>query len=223
MNLKRFTLACIVLLMSCGLAFADAGDNGKALTVRTFQFKHKDAGAATAVVKPLLSADGSIAIQAGTNALVVTDKPENLKTIAEALAKFDTAPQMFHLHIRLVAASRESGGRVPQDMKDIGEKLSLLRFTTVESLGDTEVEGKEGDPGIVDLSGYRAEFRIGDFDSAADTLSVKDFKLSKVTGTQIAQVLKMSLNLRLNQMVILGATKVPQAQRALFLVITATR
>jgi hypothetical protein len=226
MNLKRLVFVCIALLMSCGLAFADApaADGGKAsLTVRTFQFKHKNAEQAAVVVKPMMSAEGSMAIQAGSNALVVTDRPENLKEIAQALAKFDTAPQLFHLRVRLVSASREANGRVPAELKDIGEKLSLLRFTSVESLGDAEVEGKEGDPGLVDLGAYRAEFRIGEFDAASDTVAVKDFKLSKNANGQLSQLLKMSLNLRLNQMVILGATKVPQAQRALMLVVTATR
>lgn len=225
MNFKRFVFLCIVLLMSCGLAFGEtAADSGKALNVRTFQFKHKDAEKAAAVVKPLLSGDGSMSIQAGSNALVVTDKPENLKQIAEALAKFDTAAQMFHLRVRLVSASREPNGHVPAELRDVGDKLSLLRFTSVESLGDASVEGKEGDPGVVELaSGYRADFKVGDYDAATDTLRVNDFKLSKVANQQLSQLMKMSLNLRLNQMVILGATKVPQAQRALMLVITATR
>jgi len=223
MNLKRFTFICIALLISCGMAVAEPRDE-KALTVRTFQFKYKDADKATAVVKTMLSPEGSISIQAGSNALVITDRPENLKEIAAALAKYDAAPQLFRLDVRIVAASRDGSGSVPVELKDIAGKLALLRFNTVESLGSADMQGREGDPGTVSLqSGYKAEFRIGDYDAASDTLRVNDFKVSKMAGDQLTQILKMSMNLKLNQTVILGATKVANSQRALMIVVTAKR
>jgi len=223
MNLKRFTFICIALLISCGMAVAEPRDE-KALTVRTFQFKYKDADKATAVVKTMLSPEGSISIQAGSNALVITDRPENLKEIAAALAKYDAAPQLFRLDVRIVAASRDGSGSVPAELKDIAGKLALLRFNTVESLGSADMQGREGDPGTVSLqSGYKAEFRIGDYDAASDTLRVNDFKVSKMAGDQLTQILKMSMNLKLNQTVILGATKVANSQRALMIVVTAKR
>jgi hypothetical protein len=223
MKLKRFTFI-LALLVSCGMAFAEPRDGEKALTVRTFQFKYKDAEKATAVVKPMLSPEGSISIQAGSNALVVTDRPENLKEIVAALTKFDAAPQLFRLDVRLVAASRDGSGSVPAELKDIAGKLALLRFNTVESLGAADMTGREGDPGAVSLqSGYRAEFRIGDYDPASDTLRVNDFKVSKMAGDQLTQILKMSMNLKLNQTVILGATKVANSGRALMIVVTARR
>jgi len=224
MKLKRYTFLCIALLISCGMAFAEPREGEKALTVRTFQFKYKDADKATAVVKPLLSPEGSISIQAGSNALVVTDRPEALKEIAAALVKFDAAPQLFRLDVRIVAASRDGSGNVPAELKDIAGKLALLRFNTVESLGSADMSGREGDPGTVSLqSGYRADFKIGDYDPASDTLRVNDFKVSKMAGDQLTQVLKMSMNLKLNQTVILGATKVANSQRALMIVVTAKR
>lgn len=225
MKLKRSMYLCIALLIACGSAFAEpAHDNEKALTVRTFQFKYKDAEKATAVIKPMLSPDGSMSIQAGSNALVISDRPENLKEIVAALTKFDTAPQMFRLDVRIVAASRDGSGSVPAELKDIAGKLALLRFNTVESLGSADMTGREGDPGTVSLqSGYRADFRIGDYDPASDTLRVNDFKVSKMTGDQLTQILKMSMNLKLNQTVILGATKVANSGRALMIVVTAKR
>src|SRR3954471_16562314 len=110
MNLKRFMSLCFALLLVCGAAYAEPRDGEKALTVRTFQFKYKDADKATAVVKPMLSPEGSISIQAGSNALVISDRPENLKEIAAALTKFDIAPQLFRVDVRIVAASRDGSG-----------------------------------------------------------------------------------------------------------------
>ncbi len=221
--MKRIAFTFVVLVALCGAAIAEPRDGEKPLTVRTFQFKYKDADKATAVIKPMLSADGSISIQAGSNALVITDRAENLKDIAAALAKFDTAPQMFHLDVRLVGASRDGAGKVPDELKDIAGKLALLRFNTVENLGSADMQGREGDPGILSLPNYKAEFHIGEYDPATDTLRVNDFKLSKIAGDQQTQVLKMSMNLKLGQTVILGATKVANSQRALMIVVTAKR
>ena len=225
MKLNRLMYLCIALLIACGSAFAEpAHDNEKALTVRTFQFKYKDAEKATAIIKPMLSPDGSMSIQAGSNALVISDRPENLKEIVAALTKFDAAPQMFRLDVRIVAASRDGSGSVPAELKDIAGKLALLRFNSVESLGAADITGREGDPGTVSLqSGYRADFHIGDYDPASDTLRVNDFKVSKMAGDQLTQILKMSMNLKLNQTVILGATKVANSGRALMIVVTAKR
>ena len=216
---------CPVVVSTCGSAFAEpARDNEKALTVRTFQFKYKDAEKATAIIKPMLSPDGSMSIQAGSNALVISDRPENLKEIVAALTKFDAAPQMFRLEVRIVAASRDGAGSVPAELKDIAGKLALLRFNSVENLGSADITGREGDPGTVSLqSGYRADFHIGDYEPASDTLRVNDFKVSKMAGDQLTQILKMSMNLKLNQTVILGATKVANSGRALMIVVTAKR
>jgi len=225
MKLNRLLYLCIALLIACGSAFAEpAHDNEKALTVRTFQFKYKDAEKATAIIKPMLSPEGSMSIQAGSNALVISDRPENLKDIVAALTKFDAAPQMFRLEVRIVAASRDGSGSVPAELKDIAGKLALLRFNSVENLGSADITGREGDPGTVSLqSGYRADFHIGDYDPASDTLRVNDFKVSKMAGDQLTQILKMSMNLKLNQTVILGATKVANSGRALMIVVTAKR
>src|SRR5262245_43941017 len=142
MKLKRVAVLCFTLLLVCGSAFAEPRD-GEKITVRTFQFKYKDAEKATAVIKPMLSPEGSISIQAGTSALVVSDRPENLKEIAAALVKFDAAPQMFRLDVRIIAASRDGSGSVPAELKDLAPKLALLRFNTVESLGSADMTGRE--------------------------------------------------------------------------------
>lgn len=221
MKRAAFTLA---LLLVSAVAFADAAE--KSLSVRTFTFKYKDAEKAAAIIKPLISAEGSLSIQPSTNALVVTDRPENLKTIARALGEFDVAPQLFRLSVRLVAASRAEANppRVPDELKDIAPKLAMLRFNSLEALGDVNVTGKEGDPGIVEMpSGYRAEFKFGEYDPASDSIKVSDFRLSRLQKEQLTSLLKTTLNLRLGQTYIVGATKAPDSQRALMIVLVAHR
>src|SRR5688500_7744027 len=129
--MKRFLFCVLAVLLICPAAFADdAGDVGKSLTVRTFQFKHKQAENAAAAIKALMSAEGSMSIQPSANSLVVTDLPENIKKISAALAQFDVAPQPFRLSVRLVSAGRAAPGeapRLPDEVRDVASKLALLR------------------------------------------------------------------------------------------------
>jgi hypothetical protein len=215
----------MVLFFVSAAAFADAADVGKNLSVRTFQFKYKQADKAAAMIKSLMSGSGTFTVQPAANSLVVTDDPENLKKIAAAIAEFDAAPQPFQLSVRLVSAGRGGGGRarVPENLRDIESKLALLRYDSVEALGSASVDGKEGDAGTVDLATYRADFHFGEYDPASDSIKISDFKLSRLGGDQVAPLMKTTLNLKLGQTVIMAVTRDAQSQRALMMVLSARR
>jgi len=223
--MKRIAVMLMLLVFVTSAAFADAADAGKSLSVRTFQFKHKQADKAAAIIKPLLTANGSMSIQPATNSLVVTDDPEKLKEITAALAKFDAAPKPFHLTVRLISAGRTGvkGERFPDELKDLESKLALLRYDTVENLGSAEVDGKEGEPGIVTLTSYRADFKFGEYDPASDTIAISDFQLSRQSGDQLSPMMKTTLNLKLGQTFIMGVTRQPNSGRALMMVLSARR
>ena len=223
---RRFLFALIALAVMTGTAFADAADAGKALSVRTFQFKFKEADKAAVMIKPLVSGEGSMAIQPSTNALVVTDHPDNLKAIAAALLQYDAPARNVRLTVRLVGATRVAPSAVTDpdpELKDISTELSMLPFNAFNILGRSEVEGKEGEPGMIDLgTGYRAEFKFGEYDPASDTIKLNDFRLSKLQNDELVPLYKASLNLRLGRTVIVGAAR-PQGQRALMIVVVAKR
>jgi hypothetical protein len=223
--MKRLFACVIVLLLVSLPALADAADVGKNLSVRTFQLRHKQADKAAAILKPLMSAEGSWSVQPAANALVVTDLPENMKKIAAAIAKFDSGAQSVQLSIRLVSASRGAAadGRVSRDLADVASKLALLRYNILDSVGSADVDGNEGEPGIAELNGYRADFRFGEYDPASDSIQLADFRLARLEGDQLAPMMKTTLNLKLGQTVILGATKQPDSRRALMIVVTAKR
>lgn len=224
--MKRPTLltAALLLLMATG-AFADAADAGKRLSVRTFQFRHKQADRAAAVIKPYMSAEGSMSIQPASNSLVVTDAPVNLKKIAAAIAEFDAASRSYRLAIRIVSASRAAAGseRTDEGLEDVAPKLALLRYNSLEKVGAADVSGSEGEAGQVDFTGYRADFKFGEYDPSSDSMKLSDFRLSKVEGNQLDPLLKTTLNLKLGQTVVIGATRQPQSQKALMIVVSATR
>jgi hypothetical protein len=224
--MKRIAVVLMALVFLSTAAFADAADVGKSLTVRNFQFKHKQAEKAAGVIKSLMSADGTFSIQPSTNSLVITDAAENIKKIAAALAEFDAPPQAFHINVRLVSAGRAAANdrpRVAEELRDVESKLALLRYNQIDSIGARDVEGKEGEPGLVDLTQYRAEFTFGEYDPASDSIKVENFKLSRLDGDQLAPLMKTTLNLKLGQTVIMAVTRQAQSQRAIMMVLTAKR
>src|SRR5512140_395747 len=179
MKLKSAVVLMIVLSLFTVTAFAE----GPGVAVRSFQFRYKQAENAAIAIKPLVSSDGSFSIQPSTNTLVVTDKPENLKNIAAAVAQYDKPARGVKITIRLVAASRQANpAKVPDDLVDLSNKLSgVLRFNSFEKLGEITAEGKEGDPVITNVDGvYRAEFKIGEYDPLSDTIRIADFQLSRM-------------------------------------------
>jgi hypothetical protein len=230
MKSNRFILFVAAMLLSSVTLFADDATSG--LAAKTFQFKFKDAERAATLIKPLISGEGSLSIQPGTNTLVVTDHAENLKGISTVLAKFDTPAQSFKIEIRLISASRAAvPGKIADDVKDVAAKLSaVLKFNTFEKLGQIVVEGKEGDPIVVEqfAPGYRADFRLGEYDPASDSIRVNDFRLQRMVGdgkttAEVQQLLKTSLNLKIGQLVMLGASRQPASDRAMMLVLTSKR
>src|SRR5436190_5899105 len=231
MKLNRLMFLMVAILVAASAAQAEppaAADTAKALTVRTFTFKYKDADKAAAVIKPLLSSEGTISIQPGTKSLVVTDRPENMKSVAKAIGEFDVPPQAFKLSVRLVSAARvaNDAAKVPSELKDVAPKLAYMRYNSLETAGQADFEGKEGDPGILEMpTGYRAEFKFGEYDPASDSVKVSELRLSRLQQKdQLTQVLKpISLNLRLGQTYVVGATRSAESQRALIVVIVAHR
>ena len=222
--MKRFLTIVLTLLFLSVSAFADdAAEVGKSLTVRTFQFKYKKAENAASVIKPLMSAEGTVSFRPAANSLVVTDLPENMKKIAATLADFDVEAQPFRLSVRLVGAGRGGSPRVAPELRDIESKLALMRYNALDNLGSADVLGKEGEAGQIELNGYRADFKFGEYDPASDSINLVDFKLSRLEADQLAPMMKTTLNLKLGQTVIIGATKQAQSQRALMIVFSAKR
>lgn len=219
--MKRLMILMTVLFLAAAPAFAEPAGAEKTSTVRTFQFKHKSAEQAAAVIKSLRGPAGSVSITNG--ALVVTDSPENLKKIAAKLAEFDAGPQQFRLSIRLVSAARGQQARVADEVRDLAPKLALLRFNVLDNVGAADVVGSEGESGLIDLERYRADYKLGEYDSASDSVKLEDLKVSRLEGDQLSQLMKTTLNLKLGQTVILSVTRDPDSGRALMIVVSAKR
>lgn len=224
--MKRLSLLLLVALLTAGAALAEpAAEGAKALPARTFQVKYKAVDRAAAVIKPLLSAEGSVSMQPSSSALTVTDRPANLAAIAAALSEFDSAPRSLKLSIRLVMAGR-GAARTPDEVRDLAPKLAMIGFTAAESLGQVEIEGHEGESGAVEMAnGYRADFRFGDYDPASKTVSVNDLRVSRldpsVKDQPAKDLYKTTLNLKVGQTYIFATTK--KGEKALVIVLAARK
>jgi hypothetical protein len=230
MNMKR-TFAILTLFLFATVAWAEDAAAERGLGSRSFKLNFKSPERAAVVIRPLVSQEGSISIQPATNTLVVTDLPENIRRIGEALQQFDAPAKPFRVELQIVAASRASTpGKVPQDLQEVASKLgAVLRYNSFEMLADFDAQGKEGDS-LANLQvgdGYRADVKIGEYDPVSQTLRIEEFRLSKAQPAQqgestVAPLLKRtSLNLKLGQTLILGASRLPQSDRALMLVLVA--
>lgn len=226
--MKRAILITLILLVAAFAGAAQEAD-GK-VVVQTFKFKFKSAERAANVISSLVSAEGSVSIQPGNNVLVVTDRAENIESIASAIDRYDVPSREFKLEIQLVAAGRVQGKapEVPDDLKEIAGKLSgVLRFNSFEKIGALELKGREGDSIRSDLDGYHAEFVVGEFDPVSETVQLSDFTLSRYETAQSAEkktrsdVLETTLNLKVGQTVVLGASRLPDSNRALMLIVIA--
>jgi len=222
--MKRVMMMFVALLLTTGVVLAEPSEGAKALSVHTFQFKFKDADRAAAVIKSLLSADGSMSIQPKANSLVVTDHPDNLKAVAAAITEFDTAPRAVRLSVRLLAVSRaEVAVKTVEELKDIAPSFTMLGYNSLEPLGSADVESREGQPGTTNLGdGYRADFHFGAYDPVDDTVELTDFRIMKLQKDQLTQVYKTTLNLKIGQTIVL-VVKRPQGQRALSVAFVARR
>ncbi len=227
--MRRVLLLSVMLLLIATAGVAQ--ESGGTIVVQTFKFNFKTAERASAIIRPLMSSDGTVSIQPGSNTLVVSDFGDNVERIATALDIFDAPSRSFKLEIRLVAAGREQGRtpEVPEALRDIATKLSgVLRFNSFEELGTLTFSGKEGDEIRSDLGPvYHADFLIGEFDPVSETVQLSNFKLSRYDSAsksekrERVEVLKTTLNLKVGQTVVLGASRLPDSSRALMLIVVA--
>jgi len=222
--MKRVLMILLAVLFTTGVVFAEPVEGAKALSVKTFQFKFKNADRAAVAIKSLLSADGSMSIQPSANSLVVTDHPENLKAVAAAISEFDSAPRAVKLSVRVVTASHaEVASKPAEELREIAKSFAMLGYNSLESIGSANVDSHEGELGTIELSGgYRADFRFGEYDPTSDSVRLEDFRISKLQGDQLTQIYKTTLNLTIGQMTIVTAKR-PQGQRALSIAFVARR
>jgi hypothetical protein len=198
--------------------------------LRVFKMRFRPAREASVLVEPLLSAEGSVLLQPGLNAITVRDTPEVLGRVAEALAKWDVAPRSYRLRIRVFLASRGAPptGTPAPPIPELGERLSqLFPFTSYEEVASVQITAADGSR-VETAAGDRYMLRVSvrSVPQDPDRVQLAPLELTRRDqGKDHAEVLRplvrSTVTLLLRQHSVLGSARSEDARKALFLVLLA--
>lgn len=200
--------------------------------VRVFQLRFKPAREAAVLVEPLLSPEGSMAIQPRTNTLTVRDTPAVQRKVAEALASFDVPPDSFRIRLRLILASTAppTPGAAAPLIEGVGKELAeVFRFTSYQELDTLVLAAADGATVEAEAAGrYYLKFLVRGGSRERDRLQLQGLELYRKSrtpdgGEGLHLLLRTTLSLRLQQTAIVGAARSEAANQALVLVFWAER
>lgn len=196
--------------------------------VRVFVLKHKRVEEAALLIRPHLSESASVTLTQRLNAMTVTDREENLRTIGRMLADFDVPPRGFTFAVKLVRARADvPAGSISQEIGGLGAKLkSLFQFNDYTLIDSAMLRGIEGG-GVTYRLGeeYLLSFTVGPAGSG-DELLLSPLALSRLRrndrGRVVAHPLyRASMPIALNQTLVIGASKEEGSKNALILILLA--
>jgi hypothetical protein len=219
-NTFLFAAATAIFAAALPLLAADEA------AAKVFVLKHKRVEEAALLIRPLLSPSASITLTQSLNAMTVTDREENLKTIAKVLAGFDLPPRGFTIAVKLVKARADvPAGSMSQEIGGLGAKLkSLFQFNDYLVIDSAVLRGVEGE-GLSSRLGedYQVSFTIGR-SSFGEVLLLSPFVLSRMKKNEQgkivpAQLYRTAMPIELNQTLVVGASRDESSKSALILVI----
>lgn len=199
------------------------------LSIKVFKLNYRRVEEAALLIRPHLSDAASVTLTQRLNAMTVTDREENLKTVAKVLADFDVPPRGFTFAIKLVRARADvPAGSISREIGGMGAKLKALFQFNDYALIDSEV--------LRGVEGRRVECRLGEdyalsFSIApagsGDDLLLSPFTLSRVRpADDLGRLIRTPLYrapmpIKLNQTLIVGASREEQSKNALILILLA--
>lgn len=229
----RAAAAALLALLAAPSAFAapEKAERAPAVPERTFTLQYRRADDAAFLVRPLLSAAGSVTLR--SNHLTVRDAAPVLERCAQAIAAFDLPPRSVALSVTLLRASGTAAGpsgavTVSDEIRGVGERLrKLFNFTAYAPLDALVVQGTEGDSVSYTIGGdYRLAFLL-EPSSDARVVRLKDLTLERLRkdaqGKETrSEILHTSVNVPMGQTNVLGIGRDEAATGALFLVFSAS-
>ena len=217
-------------LEGSGEQAADARERGRSADPRfhvyAYSFRHQSAGEALPLIRPLLSARGSVEHQPGNNTLVLRDTLATLGRILPVLRAFDRPPRQFQVEVMILRASSapEAHAGVEELPQWLEEKLrSLLRWDYYTLLARSGVEAREGEDVTHEIGGlYRLSFHLGTL-LADERLKLEEFRFWRPRSDADEPLIEATLNLQLEKPKVLGLADSESSERALMVVLTCSR
>jgi Bacterial type II/III secretion system short domain len=211
--------------------FATAMFAAEEAAVKVFILKYRQVEEAALLIRPHLSDAGTVTLTPRLRAITVTDREENLRTIARVIAQFDAPPRGFTFAIKLVRARAEvPAGSIDREIGGMGAKLkSLFQFNDYSLIDSAVMRGIEGGPVATQLGeegdAYMLNFWI-EPSGSGDQLLLSPFSLSRLRRNAQGRIVPVALYrapmpVTLNQTLVVGASKEEGSKNALILILLA--
>lgn len=222
---KRALFAACVAFSVFASALLAAEETG----VRVFILRFRQIEEAALLIRPHLSAAGTVTLTPRLKAITIADREENLRMIAKVIAEFDAPPRGFTFAVKLVRARADvEAGSIQKEIGGLGARLrSLFQFNDYSLIDSAVLRGLEGAPVAAQLGAegdaYMLNFWI---DSAAsdDQVLLSPFSLSRLRRNPQGRIVPVALYrapmaVTLNQTLVIGASKDQGSKNALILVL----
>ncbi len=161
---------------------------GARMQVYATTLKHQPAHEALALIRPLLSARGTVEVQPGDNTLVIRDTRPAIVRLRRLLAEFDHPPEVLRFDIRIVRAGPKRNVVSPPEPEtsepELSEELAgrlreLLRYDDYRVLAEAVVTSREGEEVTYSLGQtYNVSFRSGTV-VAGQRVKLEGFRIEK--------------------------------------------
>jgi type II/III secretion system protein len=222
-----------VLLAAFGAIslFAPAIFGAEEAAVKVFILKYRQVEEAALLIRPHLSDAGTVTLTPRLKAITVTDREDNLRTIARVIAQFDAPPRGFTFAIKLVRARAEvPAGSIDREIGGMGAKLKkIFQFNDYSLIDSAVMRGMEGSPVAAQLGEEGEAFMLNFWIEPAgsgDQLLLSPFSLSRLRRNAQGRVVPIALYrapmpVTLNQTLVVGASKEEGSKNALILILLA--
>ncbi len=247
----RLSAVLLVWSMLALLSSVTFAQPGRGHQVYAYTLKHQPVREAVTLVRPYLSAAGTVEEQSRANTLVVRDTRAALARVRRVLEGFDRPPQDLRFEIQIIRAGPkrqvvspptdepETAGLPDEVVKRLRD---LLRYDEYQVLAEAAVTSKEGQEVTYSLGqSYSVSFRLGSVlgssilpsssTSRPERLKLQDFRIlrhaanSANKGRQLEprELFHATLNLWIDRPLNLVLAQDESSQEALMIAISCRR
>lgn len=223
----RYTTVGVCMLLFClataACSFADADSS---ILTRAFRIQFRPVEHVVPVVNSLLSREGSLTLQPGLRTIIVQDHEANLRQVEMAIQDLDVPPPAVEISAKLILATKkEKAGPISEEIKNMAGMGDVLRYNQYSLLDSGTIESQEGERCTLRLArNYQLRFVADVIQEGVGIIRLKDFQLRRrVPGKSkeetFTPLLTVTVNLRNEETVVLGASRFEESEQALLIVL----
>lgn len=194
---------------------------------KSFKIKFKSMEEVASIIEPLLSQKGTMTLQPKARTIIISDAVQNLSEIESTINDFDVPSPAVKMFFKLIYAEKKERSEPVKNVPDYVLKMrNIFQYTDYEVIDEFLLESVEGDePSFQMGKDYKIKFKISYISSKKGLIQLKNFSIDKVEKGVKKEIvyknlLTTSINLRDKETVILGATKLEESPKALFIALT---